>query len=430
MKLTLGAFIAALRKEKGLTQRELSEMLCVSDKTVSHWERDETSPDISLLPIIADIFAITVDELLKGEKKSELKAEKASVSEENKDTDTGILYALDIAFNKFRTKNYISIAMSAIAVLCGCIVSYFKTIDVGYLVFVAVLIIPFLLTALFRGGFTSALVSPYADEEALKNYGKKANRITLCNLYFSFLCFILYSVRMILFYTADIVLALLILIASGAVILLCERTLRKRELVSTSDKPLIIKKKSLLKVFSCLLCAVLLFTVYASHMSQDETTIMHDIAEYTLVPSKDFAALMEKEVPAPDDIYGIQDGRFEDTSLLPSDKGNEYTFYPDFGADSTAIEVISPDSDGEVTFTYNNLEIARYSYNYDEGFRVYTHSQLITARAQAQKEYGIFTLIHLVLYLIAVLISFGIYFLIRRLFLKKDINESFTVKLF
>ena len=65
---TLGQFIAELRKEKGLTQRELSEMVGVSDKTISHWERDESSPDISILPELSAIFGITVDELLKKEK--------------------------------------------------------------------------------------------------------------------------------------------------------------------------------------------------------------------------------------------------------------------------------------------------------------------------------------------------------------------------
>ena len=49
MKMSLGAFIAQLRKEKGFTQKQLSEILGVSDKTVSHWEREESSPDISLL---------------------------------------------------------------------------------------------------------------------------------------------------------------------------------------------------------------------------------------------------------------------------------------------------------------------------------------------------------------------------------------------
>lgn len=425
MQLTLGAFIAALRKEKGLTQRELSEMLCVSDKTVSHWERDETSPDISLLPLIADIFGITVDELLKGERKG-VEDEEKSIPNENK--NTGILYALDIAFNRFRTRNFISIALSVIAILCGYIVDYFKTIDVGYLVFIAVLIVPLLLTALFRGSFTANLVSPYAEEAVLKSYGKKANRITLCSLYFTLLCFVLYSARVILFHTADVVLFLLIFLAAVAIIFLCERLLRKKDLVTHTDKPVIIKKKTLLKVFSCLLCAPMLFTVYVSQVSADETDIMYEKAEYTLVAEEDFIAFMEKEVPAPDEIYGRLDGGWEHTEFLPSDKGAEYTFYPDFGADSTKIDVI--DHDGGITFTYNNLEIARYSYRYNEGFAVYTHAQLLEARAQAEKAYTIYTVIHLVLYPVAVLISVGIYFMLKRLFLKKNRSENISLKLF
>ena len=67
-KKTIGKFISALRRAQGLTQKELGDMLYVSDKTVSRWERDECTPDLSLLPALADIFGITVDELLRGER--------------------------------------------------------------------------------------------------------------------------------------------------------------------------------------------------------------------------------------------------------------------------------------------------------------------------------------------------------------------------
>ena len=68
-KRTLGAFIAILRKAKGLTQKQLAEMLNVSDKAVSRWERDECAPDLSAIPVLADIFGITADELLRGQRK-------------------------------------------------------------------------------------------------------------------------------------------------------------------------------------------------------------------------------------------------------------------------------------------------------------------------------------------------------------------------
>ncbi len=74
---SIGSFIAALRRAKGMTQKELAEALMVSDKAVSRWERDDSLPDLTLLPVIADIFDITVDELLRGEKKRESGGEEA-----------------------------------------------------------------------------------------------------------------------------------------------------------------------------------------------------------------------------------------------------------------------------------------------------------------------------------------------------------------
>ncbi len=65
---SIGSVIAALRRANGLTQKQLAEKLNVSDKAVSRWERDECAPDLSLIPVIAEIFDITADELLCGER--------------------------------------------------------------------------------------------------------------------------------------------------------------------------------------------------------------------------------------------------------------------------------------------------------------------------------------------------------------------------
>lgn len=66
MNMTIGKRIALLRKEKGLKQEELAEKLGVSGQAVSKWENDQTCPDISLLPQLASILGVTVDELLSG----------------------------------------------------------------------------------------------------------------------------------------------------------------------------------------------------------------------------------------------------------------------------------------------------------------------------------------------------------------------------
>lgn len=69
-KKTMGSFLAALRKANGMTQKDLADQLHVSDKTVSRWECDDGAPDLSLIPVIAEIFGITCDELLRGERKA------------------------------------------------------------------------------------------------------------------------------------------------------------------------------------------------------------------------------------------------------------------------------------------------------------------------------------------------------------------------
>lgn len=66
-KLT-GKIIAEKRKEKGLNQIQLGELLNVSNRTISKWEKGDGFPDITLLPDISDCLGITIDELLTGEK--------------------------------------------------------------------------------------------------------------------------------------------------------------------------------------------------------------------------------------------------------------------------------------------------------------------------------------------------------------------------
>ena len=60
---TIGKKIASLRKSKSYTQEKLAGIIGVSAQAVSKWENETTMPDIMLLPVIADIFEISIDEL-------------------------------------------------------------------------------------------------------------------------------------------------------------------------------------------------------------------------------------------------------------------------------------------------------------------------------------------------------------------------------
>ena len=70
-QIKIGAFLKTLRKEKNLTQEQAAEQLGVSNRTVSRWETGTNMPDISLLVEIAELYGVSIPELIDGERKSE-----------------------------------------------------------------------------------------------------------------------------------------------------------------------------------------------------------------------------------------------------------------------------------------------------------------------------------------------------------------------
>ena len=75
----IGSLIAKLRKEKGLTQKELADQLHITDRAVSKWERGVGCPDISLLDDLANILGVSISSLLNGEEEVE-KAIKTTIT--------------------------------------------------------------------------------------------------------------------------------------------------------------------------------------------------------------------------------------------------------------------------------------------------------------------------------------------------------------
>ena len=62
---SIGIRIAELRKQKGVTQEEMANVIGTSAQAISKWECGKNYPDIELLPIIADYFDISVDSLFR-----------------------------------------------------------------------------------------------------------------------------------------------------------------------------------------------------------------------------------------------------------------------------------------------------------------------------------------------------------------------------
>ena len=130
-KKTIGQFIAALRKASGMTQKDLAEQLNVSDKAVSRWERDECAPDLMLIPVIADIFGVTSDELLRGERRSaaaaqqEYAGETAQAQGFSAKSKKQIKYLMKKSLTNFRIELLIASAVALVGAVIGLMINAF-----------------------------------------------------------------------------------------------------------------------------------------------------------------------------------------------------------------------------------------------------------------------------------------------------------------
>ena len=131
---SIGAFIAVLRKANGMTQKDLAEKLNVSDKTISRWERDDGAPDLSVIPVIAEIFDITCDELLRGERKSPQQQE---TTPENTPTPKGEKQRqrlLAVSLSKYKTRSMIAICLALVGLLAAMAFNFgFNRAYLGFL---------------------------------------------------------------------------------------------------------------------------------------------------------------------------------------------------------------------------------------------------------------------------------------------------------
>ena len=150
-KKTIGGFIAALRKANGMTQKDLAERLNVSDKTVSRWEQDNGAPDLSLIPVIAEVFGVTCDELLRGERKSpEQRIESTEDTEPSPRAEKQLQRLLKSTLSQFQNLTYISMGISALGLITALICNLaFTSALLGFLLGMAFFAASIVLQAIF-----------------------------------------------------------------------------------------------------------------------------------------------------------------------------------------------------------------------------------------------------------------------------------------
>lgn len=174
---TMGSFIAALRKANGLTQKELAERLNVSDKAVSRWERDESCPDLMLVPLIAETFNVTADELLKGQKNQT----ENNVKPVNEMSPKSIEKLVQRQFSKFKNRSMISVGFLLLGfILLVISLSYLiseNTINISLPLLIPIIICfitVFILQSVFHNSFISSINTDEIEDKYLYAYRWKA----------------------------------------------------------------------------------------------------------------------------------------------------------------------------------------------------------------------------------------------------------------
>ena len=184
-KKTMGAFMAALRKANGLTQQQVADKLNVSNKTISKWECNEGYPEISMLPVIAELYSVTVDELLRGERITK------TYREENRDfkSEERKKYLIEKAKVRFTNYSIVSIILGALSLILAYTISDivydFNVIWVGYVIILILCAASCAVVLIAFNNFTSSL----NNEDIVQNETVEEN-VKICIKYISGIVFL------------------------------------------------------------------------------------------------------------------------------------------------------------------------------------------------------------------------------------------------
>lgn len=183
-KKTLGSLISALRRASGMTQKDLAEKLNVSDKAVSRWERDESAPDLTLLPLIADLFHITVDELLRGQRSAPSTPvnEDGNIEDRKEESPRRQKLLLANSFRRYQTLLYIPRGLALLGLLVAMICNFgFLRAVLGFLFGITFEIAAIICTLVFASNAFPTDEVEY-DKELISNY----KRAVLTHKYYIF----------------------------------------------------------------------------------------------------------------------------------------------------------------------------------------------------------------------------------------------------
>ncbi|MBO5776961.1 MAG: helix-turn-helix transcriptional regulator [Clostridia bacterium] len=308
-KKTIGKFIAVLRKANGMTQQELGDKLLVSDNTVSKWERDERMPDISLLPAIAEIFGITTDELLRGERNNterENYGTKETQTKNKAKSDKQFENMLDKKLRLYNSLTCLSVAIMIFGLIIGFLLVIYLAEPLMLSVCGGMMVAAQVCQIIF---VNNALIRPDDDEQYLHRIGRFNSRIinvaawlTIANVSIN-VCLVLIAIDMFGIIFGPGAIAAITLALAGIIysvyILVVRKAFEKRGFITYDrEKAGIVKyRTSLLKKFVviCGIGTIVLFSVghgiIGAISSEDRYYLQYDNVE-------DFKKQMETEYDA------------------------------------------------------------------------------------------------------------------------------------
>ena len=268
-KKTMGAFLAALRKANGYTQQEVADKLNVSNKTISKWECDDGCPEIMMLPVIAELYSVTVDEILKGERITKTETETKPET-----TEKRAKYLIERALTKNKNLNVIAVTLSVV----GAILPYFvlKFIPINYH-FIPVIISVVLITAaiIITLIATNNLKSNLYSSDIINENDIKIAKYTAIKYLYTVIALSVTSVIGIVFVLLGIPFLLpflflpIILFITGIITYsLYFKYAQKENLVKQKTKEEILRRKKFIKVTAVIcsivvICSILLCLIPA-----------------------------------------------------------------------------------------------------------------------------------------------------------------------
>ena len=334
-KKTIGGFIAALRKANGMTQKDLAERLHVSDKTVSRWERDDGAPDLAVIPVIAEIFGVSCDELLRGERKPpDERTEAAEQAEPAPKAEKQRQRLLKLTLSQYKSRTYIAMGVSVLGVIAAliCDLAFLKAL-LGFFLGAIFFAVSIVCQAVFVNRAFFSVEDAGLEESALSGFKRSviraAERSIGLNVAFLGFIFPLLLVDAGMGLTLDRLLlwgavgaAALLLVYAVVLYFLHAALLRKGVYALPEKEAAVYHRNHELKRTCAIVLAAVLAVTFVGHQLATSIWGPYSIMKGTTFADYDsFIQYMERDIPADSDDHAGEPR--QSAAKLPDGIGEE-----------------------------------------------------------------------------------------------------------